>query len=196
MPRKLWSIYLTLTLALLFSSAIANPLGRVEIVNTAFTVKAGDAKYWNFQVGSAGASVVGRFRAEGGSGNDIKCLILDADSFENWRNGHKVRTYYNSEKITVAKLYSLWFLQVFCAGSEAGCVIPALAGAEFHSTTQPSTQWPGSVSSCSDTRLSLNALPITDTELKLIAAAAIIGLRSKPKNGYNTPAAIGTPSEL
>lgn len=33
MPRKLWSIYLTLTLALLFSSAIANPLGRVALVS-------------------------------------------------------------------------------------------------------------------------------------------------------------------
>jgi hypothetical protein len=74
------------------------------IVNTAFTVKAGDAKYWNFHVGGDGANVVGRFRAEGGSGNDIKCLILDADSFENWRNGHRVRTYYNSEKITVANI--------------------------------------------------------------------------------------------
>jgi hypothetical protein len=89
----------------LFSfSATASPLGRAVIVNTAFTVKAGDAKYWNFQVGTAGANVVGRFRAEGGSGNDIRCLILDSDSFENWRNGHKVRTYYNSERITVANI--------------------------------------------------------------------------------------------
>jgi len=30
---------------------------------------------------------------------------------------------------------------------------------------------------------SRNAFPITDTELKLIAAPAITGLRSKPKNG-------------
>jgi hypothetical protein len=35
---------------------------------------------------------------------------------------------------------------------------------------------------------------MTETELKLIAAAAIIGLSRIPKNGYNTPAAIGTPS--
>lgn len=41
-----------------------------------------------------------------------------------------------------------------------------------------------------------NAFPITDTELKLIAAAAIIGLRSNPKNGYSTPDAIGMPSVL
>ena len=33
-------------------------------------------------------------------------------------------------------------------------------------------------------------------ELKLIANAAISGDSSRPKNGYNTPAAIGTPSAL
>ena len=37
---------------------------------------------------------------------------------------------------------------------------------------------------------------ITETELRLMAAAARIGLSSRPKNGYSTPAAIGTPSEL
>ena len=105
MPRKLLTAFLTFTLITILNlSAIANPFGRVVIVNTAFTVKAGDAKYWTFGVGNDGANVIGRFRAEGGSGNDIKCLILDADSFENWRNGHRVRTYYNSEKITVANI--------------------------------------------------------------------------------------------
>lgn len=41
-----------------------------------------------------------------------------------------------------------------------------------------------------------NALAITDTELNVIAALAIMGLRSRPKTGYSTPAAIGTPSTL
>jgi hypothetical protein len=41
-----------------------------------------------------------------------------------------------------------------------------------------------------------NAFAITDTELKLIAALAIIGLNSHPKTGYSTPAAIGIPSAL
>ena len=40
------------------------------------------------------------------------------------------------------------------------------------------------------------AFVTTETELKLMAAAAIIGLNSRPKRGYNTPAAIGTPSAL
>ncbi len=41
-----------------------------------------------------------------------------------------------------------------------------------------------------------NAFAITDTEEKLIAALAIIGLRSSPNIGYSTPAAIGTPTAL
>ena len=42
----------------------------------------------------------------------------------------------------------------------------------------------------------LSALAITETELKLMAAAAIIGLRSKPNAGKSTPAASGTPTTL
>lgn len=38
------------------------------------------------------------------------------------------------------------------------------------------------------------ALVITETELKLIAAAAATGGSSTPKNGYRTPAASGTPA--
>ena len=43
---------------------------------------------------------------------------------------------------------------------------------------------------------SLSAFAITETELKVIAALAIIGLSSRPKTGYSTPAATGTPSVL
>ncbi len=45
-------------------------------------------------------------------------------------------------------------------------------------------------------RLSRSALPITDTELNVMAALAIIGLSSSPKKGYRMPAATGTPSTL
>lgn len=44
--------------------------------------------------------------------------------------------------------------------------------------------------------LNLMALPITDTELKLIARAAIMGESNSPKNGYKTPAAMGIPKIL
>jgi len=46
------------------------------------------------------------------------------------------------------------------------------------------------------TEFSLNEFKMTDKELKLIAAAAIIGDKRIPKNGYNNPAATGTPSTL
>ena len=46
------------------------------------------------------------------------------------------------------------------------------------------------------TLFSLSEFRITDTELKLIAAAAIIGLRRIPKNGYSKPAASGMPKML
>jgi len=41
-----------------------------------------------------------------------------------------------------------------------------------------------------------SALPITDTDDRLIAALAIIGLSSSPSHGKSTPAATGTPSAL
>ncbi len=37
---------------------------------------------------------------------------------------------------------------------------------------------------------------MTDTELRLMASAALIGESSQPVNGYSTPAASGTPSAL
>lgn len=40
------------------------------------------------------------------------------------------------------------------------------------------------------------AFAITDTELKLIAAAATIGFNNHPNSGYSTPAASGTPAAL
>ena len=44
--------------------------------------------------------------------------------------------------------------------------------------------------------LNLKALAMTDTELKLIASAAIIGDNKIPKNGYKKPAAMGMPNVL
>lgn len=41
-----------------------------------------------------------------------------------------------------------------------------------------------------------SALPMTDTELKLMARAAIMGDSSQPVSGYSTPAAMGMPSVL
>ena len=54
----------------------------------------------------------------------------------------------------------------------------------------------GTAATAAAVRFSRNALATTDTELKLIANAASIGLSNHPVSGYSTPAAIGTPSAL
>ncbi len=41
-----------------------------------------------------------------------------------------------------------------------------------------------------------NAFVITDTELNVMAAAAMMGLSRSPNTGYSTPAAMGTPRAL
>ena len=43
---------------------------------------------------------------------------------------------------------------------------------------------------------SRSAFVITDTELNVMATLAIIGLSRRPKKGYKTPAATGTPTTL
>jgi len=43
---------------------------------------------------------------------------------------------------------------------------------------------------------SRSALLTTETELRLIASAAIIGDSTRPNAGYSTPAASGTPMPL
>jgi len=46
------------------------------------------------------------------------------------------------------------------------------------------------------TRLNRSALPITDTDERLIAAAANMGDSKVPVSGYKTLAATGTPTAL
>ena len=48
--------------------------------------------------------VVGSFRASGGSGNDIKAIIMDDMAYINWVNGHQVSILYLSGKITTANI--------------------------------------------------------------------------------------------
>lgn len=46
------------------------------------------------------AVVTGRFTAIGGSGNDIKVLVMDGMAFTNWVNGHEVNVNYASGQVT------------------------------------------------------------------------------------------------
>jgi len=78
----------------------------VFLVNNVFTVAPGKLQYFQFNVNGK-ATVVGKFRAQGGSRNDIKVYILNQDGFENYRNGNNTPTFYNSGQVTVGTVYSV-----------------------------------------------------------------------------------------
>ena len=69
-----------------------------------FVVKAGQISYFDFTVTGRAAKVSGRFEATGGSGNDIEAVITDADGFENWKNGHSARVFFQTGKTTIGNI--------------------------------------------------------------------------------------------
>ena len=71
-----------------------------------------------------------------------------------------------------------------------------MASSLAHRRARPACQWYGGKNIYSSTLRSRSAFVTTETELRLMAAAAIIGLRSRPNSGNSTPAANGTPSAL
>jgi len=95
---------LTLLCLLLFCPTLHGAERRF-IVNGPIVVNPG--QFVSFVCGNRyyDSRISGSFRARGGSGNDIIVLILDADAYENWINGHASPSgcYYNSGKVTVGR---------------------------------------------------------------------------------------------
>ncbi len=73
------------------------------LVNEVVSVPAHNSTYYQFTL-NRNAVLTGNFRAFGGSGNDIVVLVMDADSYVNWTNGHDVNVAYNSGQVTVGRL--------------------------------------------------------------------------------------------
>jgi hypothetical protein len=89
------------------SAAIYQPtLHSAPLTNGAATVNATSYSWYKFTVPANVTNVVidGHFTATGGTGNDIGCYILDEDGFTNFQNGHGSGTYYNSGKVTTARI--------------------------------------------------------------------------------------------
>lgn len=96
-----------ITLSLLFIAAL--PTGAISpdagtIVDSAFTVGANKFVSYPFDVHPRGGRVYGKFRAEGGSGNDIECFIVDEDGLINFGNGHSTPVFYTSGRVAVATI--------------------------------------------------------------------------------------------
>ena len=69
----------------------------------AFVVPAGRYTFFRIIVNRNG-TIIGRFSASGGNGNDVEVFILGQDEFINFQNGHSVRTWYNSGRVTVSNI--------------------------------------------------------------------------------------------
>ncbi len=91
------------------------------IVNNQIAVEPGTYRYFPFDVNAENIRIYGKYRAQGGSRNDIICALLDADNFENFRNGNEYRAYHLSPRQTVGTIdvrlgqgeYRLIFSNVF-----------------------------------------------------------------------------------
>ncbi len=70
-----------------------------------FVVRAGQYRYFTVEVSEGELlRIAGKFRASGGSGNDIQVLAMDEENFENWKNGHRAKCYFDSDKATVGTI--------------------------------------------------------------------------------------------
>ncbi|AHB14138.1 hypothetical protein [Dehalococcoides mccartyi] len=71
-------------------------------MDNTFDISAGDYYKFEFSISSdmLNTRVGGSFYASGGSGNDIRMLILDSTDYVNWANGHFVTPCYDSGKLT------------------------------------------------------------------------------------------------
>lgn len=71
-----------------------------------FNVVAGGMKWWGFTITPEmkNATVVGKFEAQGGEGNDINVFIADEKEFAKYRSGRESNVLYDSDNVTTAEL--------------------------------------------------------------------------------------------
>lgn len=74
-----------------------------KLVPAEFIVKAGAVRYWTFEVVKP-SRVSGRFRASGGSRNDIEAVIAEWPECENWMNGNQAMVNFSSGRVTNGRM--------------------------------------------------------------------------------------------
>jgi len=78
----------------------------IRITKEAFALGPGQYYYFPVKVDDQWRKVrlQGRFRAEGGGGNDVYACLTDEDGLENFKNHHQYSVWYESGKITVGAI--------------------------------------------------------------------------------------------
>jgi hypothetical protein len=87
-------------------SDVLRPKRDIPLLNGSIVVEAAGYKYYNFSINQnwRNISLTGSFQASGGSGNDIRVLVMTNNDFKNYTNGHKASSYYNSGKLTASNV--------------------------------------------------------------------------------------------
>ncbi len=101
--------FLLLRVGLETHQALAKPAPQrheIKVIDAAAAVDARATSYYTFSVppNATQVSVTGHFTATGGGGNDIDCFLLDEDGLANFKNGHPANVFFNSGKVTQAKI--------------------------------------------------------------------------------------------
>lgn len=75
---------------------------RVSVLSGTLEVDANQIRWFDLTIpaNAKKAAISGQFHAFGGQGNDIWLVVTDAFDFENWKNNHETRLFYNSGKVT------------------------------------------------------------------------------------------------
>lgn len=94
--------------------AIDTPIPVVKRTSTlpigqgSFTIEPSQDSPTYFSIYDAGdlTKIIGRFKARGGSGNDVEVLLLTKEGYENWANGHSCQQccFYQSGRVTTGHL--------------------------------------------------------------------------------------------
>ena len=87
--------------------SLPRPIARQVLLADTLQIGAGERKAWEIKIDTDAMKncvLTGAFRAYGGSGNDIRVLILDEMNYQNFWNGHKASPMYDSGVLTTSTM--------------------------------------------------------------------------------------------
>jgi Zn-dependent protease with chaperone function len=85
---------------------LPRPIAKQVLMADTIRSVAGVKRAWAWKIDTSAlknADFEGTFRAYGGSGNDIRLLVLDDMNFQNYWNGHQARALYDSGVLTTTQ---------------------------------------------------------------------------------------------
>jgi Zn-dependent protease with chaperone function len=86
--------------------SLPRPIAKQVLLADTLSIEASVKRAWSWKIDTTvlkDCTLKGQFRAYGGSGNDIRVLVLDEMNYQNFWNGHKATALYDSGVLTTAE---------------------------------------------------------------------------------------------